>query len=187
MIRWVSTIAVLLAALLIVVAVVRWERRVSHRLRCADGGSGGGRVEGDGELLLGSVFISHAVASYAVMLAAWALALGRGLLAAPLAWSVLLAPLQVPIWLFLVVPLVSLDPTGRSSSGAVAGLSAPVAAAAAYAVYVPFFAASLRLVHGRRLRARRRTLGQCLECGYDLRVTPDRCPECGAAAAKASA
>jgi hypothetical protein len=58
-------------------------------------------------------------------------------------------------------------------------------------VTVPLYALVLLLglapavSFGRRLRARaRRNRGLCHRCGYDLRATPDRCPECGAVPGK---
>jgi hypothetical protein len=61
------------------------------------------------------------------------------------------------------------------------------------AVRIPYWAivvagAPLPIIWAQRsLRARReRTAGLCRVCGYDLRATPERCPECGTEAADLS-
>lgn len=50
-------------------------------------------------------------------------------------------------------------------------------------VWIPTVLFSLILVAGpiglRHRRRKHRKLGMCLKCGYDLRASKDRCPECG--------
>jgi hypothetical protein len=58
--------------------------------------------------------------------------------------------------------------------------------APAWAFTIPLLSPLLLRVRGRTLRQRARN-GRCVRCGYDLRATPDECPECGTIAAPPSA
>jgi hypothetical protein len=47
---------------------------------------------------------------------------------------------------------------------------------------VLFLGVTWRVIRWHGAQFQRRIRNQCQSCGYDLRATPDRCPECGAPA-----
>jgi hypothetical protein len=53
---------------------------------------------------------------------------------------------------------------------------------AAFVVILGLNSALAVILRRARRKRRRAALGLCARCGYDLRATPDRCPECGAVA-----
>jgi len=67
---------------------------------------------------------------------------------------------------------VSVGPKSTTSFWSFWQISVPDAAVG------PLFAI-LPVVAARRIRSGRLLLGHCRRCGYDLRGTPARCPECG--------
>jgi len=69
-----------------------------------------------------------------------------------------------------------------------AGLSASFFDERYAGIMVPWYSVALLMALGPLAwlfsagrQRRRRRAGRCQRCGYDLRATPDRCPECGAA------
>src|SRR5688500_11442539 len=102
------------------------------------------------------------------MVGLWAIAAARGVPPGKFVCAVAAAPVIVPVWLLLVTPAVWLDRSGRISAHLVPGVANEPLAVAAAVVYGVVFASTYRLVHARRLRRRRRALGLCPGCGYDL-------------------
>jgi hypothetical protein len=92
-------------------------------------------------------------------------------------WALMILPIA-PLWAWLM----NFVPTNRQSS-----LLFYFAAAALFVVPMGIcgFLAWWAQRYLARWWDRLHPVGGCANCGYDLRATPDRCPECGAMPKKA--
>lgn len=76
---------------------------------------------------------------------------------------------------------------GEQTAAPVLGSFAEVRIAPGWTMFLSLAMAALCIAQWRKQRQMARDTGCCLHCGYDLRATPNRCPECGRVPAKAPA
>jgi hypothetical protein len=81
---------------------------------------------------------------------------------------------QLPLTLYRLVVALN-DPDNSFSANQMIGDSIPAG------LIPPLVGVVILVYDRRRIRREERQAGNlCLICGYDLRATPQRCPECGA-------
>jgi hypothetical protein len=117
-----------------------------------------------------ALLLSHIAASYVAAIVLTMIALLRDEVI-PSFPAVLLAPLFAPIlWYLSIGSFLAGDPDWGEFVDAF------------WPFWISYIVTALSVgwtLSRVRLFERREAMGQCAQCGYDLRATPDRCPECG--------
>ena len=113
----------------------------------------------------------------------WAISVIAACIAAALlrfgSWTLWLTIPLSATWIIVVISDELLDSDMREALVAEFGWQYPLRLISATLPLCAVLLLSLRL----RLRSRaahRQQRGFCVSCGYDVRLSPDRCPECGA-------